>query len=74
MTRQRATRNTIPSIVEAASQSRRVAVALSHAERIVHARDQAERVERSLGKSDVQRNAYMKRRRESHEETKHAGK
>jgi hypothetical protein len=49
---------------------------LTHAQRIEHARDQAIRVEKSKGKSDVQRNSYIKQRRAAYGVTggKHAGK
>lgn len=49
---------------------------LTHVQRIEAARDQAVRVEKSKGKSDVQRNTYMKQRRTAYESTggKHAGK
>lgn len=45
---------------------------LTHSQRVEQARDQAVRVEKSKGKSDVNRNTYMKQRRKSYEETKHA--
>ena len=49
---------------------------LTHSQRIEAARDQAVRVEKSKGKSDVQRNTYMKQRRAGYAATggKHAGK
>ena len=49
---------------------------LTHAQRIDAAREQAVRVEKSKGKSDVQRNTYMKQRRAAYGVTggKHAGK
>ena len=43
---------------------------LTHAQRIDAARDQAVRVEKSKGKSDVQRNIYMKQRQANYEKVK----
>ena len=42
----------------------------THAERIAHAREQAVRVEKAQGKSDVQRNIYMKQRKVDYEKVK----
>ena len=39
---------------------------LTHTQRIIAARDEAVRVEKSKGKSDVQRNIYMKKRQKDY--------